>query len=238
MKSFLGALGFALVCFAGVACAGVEDDAADPAGDEAMGEDDLRTAGIKTIRVNNSAGFRPPPRPGQCWPSGTWTFDVDSRTLTGNACVDAKRVTVDKVLSEADAARVKTAVSKVRIVAKPPACPTDMPVTSLTVTRAKSETRYVDQRAACGAASTPVKEATLDDLVTLMEELSPAGSATLPACVKTGCSGQVCADHHIITTCQWRPQDTCFSGAICERGANGACGFRSTPELTACLANQ
>ncbi len=61
--------------------------------------------------------------------------------------------------------------------------------------------------------------------------------ADLPACVKTGCSGHVCADHDVITTCEFRPEYACYQEATCERQPNGRCGFTQTPSLTACLAN-
>ncbi len=57
------------------------------------------------------------------------------------------------------------------------------------------------------------------------------------ACVTSGCSGQVCADHSVITTCDWRPEYACYHSATCERQADGACGWTSTPALTSCIAN-
>jgi hypothetical protein len=61
-------------------------------------------------------------------------------------------------------------------------------------------------------------------------------NAPQPACVKTGCSGQVCADHSVITTCEFRPEFGCYHAATCERQADGACGFTQTPALTSCIA--
>lgn len=57
------------------------------------------------------------------------------------------------------------------------------------------------------------------------------------ACRKTGCSGQLCADRDMITTCEMRPEYACFRAATCERGADGQCGFRKTADLTSCLSN-
>ncbi len=54
-------------------------------------------------------------------------------------------------------------------------------------------------------------------------------------CMRTGCSGQVCADEEVITTCEFRPEFECYRKAKCERQANGECGFTKTPELTSCL---
>lgn len=54
-------------------------------------------------------------------------------------------------------------------------------------------------------------------------------------CIRTGCSGQICADQEMMTTCEFREEYACYQGAICERQANGECGFTPTEELTACL---
>lgn len=55
------------------------------------------------------------------------------------------------------------------------------------------------------------------------------------ACVRTGCSGQICADSDVITTCEYRPEYACYESATCERQADGRCGWTETPELAACL---
>lgn len=62
-------------------------------------------------------------------------------------------------------------------------------------------------------------------------------SSTL-ACMKTGCSRQVCADHNVITTCEFRPEYACYEKAHCERQSDGNCGFTRTAELTACLTRR
>jgi hypothetical protein len=65
--------------------------------------------------------------------------------------------------------------------------------------------------------------------------LRGTGPVATKPCMKTGCSGQVCSDQEIITTCEWRPEYECYRRARCERQANGECGFTQTRELTACL---
>ena len=55
-------------------------------------------------------------------------------------------------------------------------------------------------------------------------------------CVKTGCSGHVCSDQDVITTCEFRPEYACYQQATCERQDDGQCGWTQTPALTACLA--
>jgi hypothetical protein len=62
-----------------------------------------------------------------------------------------------------------------------------------------------------------------------------AGSTAQKPCMKTGCSGQVCSDKEVITTCEFRTEYECYKKAACERQANGECGFTQTPELVACL---
>ena len=57
------------------------------------------------------------------------------------------------------------------------------------------------------------------------------------ACAKSGCSGQVCADHSVITTCEMRPEYGCYHAATCERQASGECGFTASASLATCLAN-
>ncbi len=63
---------------------------------------------------------------------------------------------------------------------------------------------------------------------------SPGPIARKP-CIKTGCSGQVCSDEEVVTTCEWRREYGCYRSARCERQASGECGFTPTRELTACL---
>jgi eight-cysteine-cluster-containing protein len=55
-------------------------------------------------------------------------------------------------------------------------------------------------------------------------------------CRPTGCSGQICADHAVVTTCEWREEYACYRLSRCERQADGGCAWVPTPELAACLA--
>ncbi|PJE50490.1 MAG: hypothetical protein COV29_03725 [Candidatus Yanofskybacteria bacterium CG10_big_fil_rev_8_21_14_0_10_36_16] len=54
-------------------------------------------------------------------------------------------------------------------------------------------------------------------------------------CIVTGCSGQVCADEEMITTCEYLPEYACYKTATCERQSNGECEWTMTEELTECL---
>jgi hypothetical protein len=60
----------------------------------------------------------------------------------------------------------------------------------------------------------------------------PAG-----ACLRTGCSGTVCAEpgNDVMTTCDMRPEYECYASATCERQSNGACGWTASPTLTQCI---
>ncbi|WP_437765086.1 hypothetical protein WMF27_31825 [Sorangium sp. So ce281] len=76
----------------------------------------------------------------------------------------------------------------------------------------------------CGWRATPELEACL-------------GGGKPAPCVVTGCSGQVCADEEVATTCEYREEYACYKEhGVCERGASGECGWRATPELEACIA--
>ena len=54
-------------------------------------------------------------------------------------------------------------------------------------------------------------------------------------CKITGCSGQVCADKEMITTCEFRAEYACYKNVVCTRQKNGACGWTENEELRACL---
>jgi len=56
-------------------------------------------------------------------------------------------------------------------------------------------------------------------------------------CVVSGCSGQICGETSMITTCEWRAEYACYQKlGVCERDSSGACGWKKTTELAACLA--
>lgn len=56
-------------------------------------------------------------------------------------------------------------------------------------------------------------------------------------CRRTGCSGQLCSDHDVTTTCEFSSVYACYATAACERQADGTCAFTPTDALTSCLAN-
>lgn len=69
----------------------------------------------------------------------------------------------------------------------------------------------------------------------------PGGGSTPPSeplpCYATGCSGQICEDRDVNTTCNFRPEYACYRTAQCKRQADGNCGWTKTAELEACLQN-
>ncbi|MBI2984824.1 MAG: hypothetical protein HYY50_04340 [Candidatus Kerfeldbacteria bacterium] len=58
---------------------------------------------------------------------------------------------------------------------------------------------------------------------------------TREGCVVTGCSGQVCSDQEVVTTCEYREEYACYRTARCERQQNGECGWTATDKLQSCL---
>jgi len=54
-------------------------------------------------------------------------------------------------------------------------------------------------------------------------------------CVRTGCSGQICADSDVVSTCEYQTRYACYKTATCERQSNGTCGWTQTEELKSCL---
>lgn len=79
-----------------------------------------------------------------------------------------------------------------------------------------------------------------DALVIPVRFASPSNSSPpdrKSACRPTGCSGQVCSDEDMVTTCEARPEYACYKEpfAVCERQSTGECGWTETRSLTTCL---
>jgi len=54
-------------------------------------------------------------------------------------------------------------------------------------------------------------------------------------CVRTGCSGEICADDEFASICIFRPEFECYREAVCERQADGKCGWTHTEASQKCL---
>lgn len=67
---------------------------------------------------------------------------------------------------------------------------------------------------------------------TLIACLPPPGG-----CRHTGCSGQLCSDHDVASTCEFRDEYACYQAAVCARQPNGTCGFTPSEALMQCLAH-
>jgi hypothetical protein len=68
------------------------------------------------------------------------------------------------------------------------------------------------------------------------EPIDPAPQGvTADGCVRTGCSGQICADEEMASTCEFRPEYACYKSAACERQADGKCGWTPSEGLSSCL---
>lgn len=54
-------------------------------------------------------------------------------------------------------------------------------------------------------------------------------------CVVSGCSGQICADEEIISTCEFKEEYACYKSAKCERQTSGECGWTENSVLRECI---
>lgn len=55
------------------------------------------------------------------------------------------------------------------------------------------------------------------------------------ACKPTGCSGQICSDEDVASTCEYREEYACYKTAACERQPDGECGWTETASLRSCI---
>ena len=58
--------------------------------------------------------------------------------------------------------------------------------------------------------------------------------AEIPRCRPTGCSGTICSDRNLISTCEWKPEHGCYRYAICRR-KNGICEWDFTHRFNMCM---
>lgn len=105
------------------------------------------------------------------------------------------------------------------------------------------EARFITSFEECVAAGYPVMESyprqcRTPEGAVYTEEIGGERTATATGgCFIGGCNSEICSDQEgMMSTCEYRPEYACYETAQCGRGEGGACGWRQTPELTACLS--
>lgn len=68
-----------------------------------------------------------------------------------------------------------------------------------------------------------------------LEKWSDEPASSSDECKITGCSGQICSDEDVITTCEYKDEYACYKNAKCERQEDGKCGWTPTEDLVSCL---
>jgi len=88
----------------------------------------------------------------------------------------------------------------------------------------------------------PEHDDSLEIPVVLKRASSGGGAPSTPPiasgkCVVSGCSGQICADSEVVSTCEYKAVYACYKNtkAVCERQTSGECGWTETPALKQCL---
>jgi glucose/arabinose dehydrogenase len=75
-----------------------------------------------------------------------------------------------------------------------------------------------------------------DDKAGVIYRVTYQGSQPVStACRPTGCSGQICADHDVVSDCVYKPEFQCYGTARCVQATDASCAWLDTPELKACL---
>jgi eight-cysteine-cluster-containing protein len=65
---------------------------------------------------------------------------------------------------------------------------------------------------------------------------APGACRSDAGCMRTGCSGEVCSDREVATTCIWRSEYACYAEGFARCGCVGqSCAWAPDPELAACL---
>lgn len=92
-----------------------------------------------------------------------------------------------------------------------------------------------------GAYAMPQPEPAVSSLLSrgqmafMIHSLEDGASPQQKKCEPRGCSGTVCADEDVITTCELKESDACYAQSVCERQQNGECGWTATPEYVSCI---
>lgn len=68
-----------------------------------------------------------------------------------------------------------------------------------------------------------------------LEKWSDEPASSFNGCKITGCSGQICSDEDVMTTCEYKDEYACYKTAKCERQEDGKCNWTPTEDLVFCL---
>lgn len=63
----------------------------------------------------------------------------------------------------------------------------------------------------------------------------PTNNKKSGECKITGCSGQICTEEEVVTTCEYKEIYSCYKTATCEVQDNGECGWTMNDQLSRCL---
>ncbi len=74
------------------------------------------------------------------------------------------------------------------------------------------------------------------DLDSWTDEVATPTPSSVGGCKVTGCSGQLCSNEDVITTCEFKEEYACYKTAECKRQEDGKCGWTPTEELVMCLS--
>lgn len=97
------------------------------------------------------------------------------------------------------------------------------------------EPRCCPLGALCGPLDLPPCDTTCCAPGQVCPDVLPPCGEVPEACVVTGCSGQICADQHLASTCEWLPEYACYRAAECAPQPNGSCGWTPSAELQECI---
>lgn len=82
------------------------------------------------------------------------------------------------------------------------------------------------------ATTLPVVATTSSPVVVPSAELD---ITPVKPCVISGCSGQICGESQMMSSCEYREIYQCYKSARCERNTQGICGWVEDDTLRSCL---
>ncbi|MFZ2149590.1 MAG: hypothetical protein WAV15_00300 [Minisyncoccia bacterium] len=97
----------------------------------------------------------------------------------------------------------------------------------------------------CVAAGYPVMETyprqcQAPDGIIYVEDVNteePSTAVAKDGCYIGGCSSQLCSgEPGVMSTCEYKPEYSCYKSGVCERQSGGECGWTATSALQQCLS--